>query len=266
MLEEFTKTLRGILTPTTIANLPESSVALASDFVFKETESLQSNRNRERYCFTTTAPEGFIGYVNHSVARLPVMPLVTVDPENMKAQAIINAVENGKPGQADHAATLTLQETDEHQQLARLIANPTMTQREMIDWIYEWGHMIETISRREFEAGVRGLTVDTAKMKTSGIQQSEEELSESERIAIKSAATLPGTIDLTLNMYHHMPLMTITCVVESRIISESPAVVLRPTAYTVTVNDCAEWLVDEISKGLVVEDSPVHLGRITRQN
>lgn len=106
-------------------------------------EHLNVGRSRFRGSYTSDSLESFAEYVTANAdEEAPAAGFV--DAKNMSARAFFNLGTTEHPGHADWTATLKLQPTPEYAAMLG-INGKRLEQRELVEWIEDWGAHIEPI-------------------------------------------------------------------------------------------------------------------------
>lgn len=127
------------------------TIALPDNFNIHDLEKFQPVRRRFRGAYTTKVLADFVAYV---IANAPAAAPVDagaidtrnvqgyVDAEAFAANVIFNLYDDGLPGHADWIGSLKLDKTAAYNALLAINGKP-QTQQQAIDWLEDWGGLIE---------------------------------------------------------------------------------------------------------------------------
>jgi len=187
----------AITSPTAVCSLP-------SDFGMVNLERYLPNRLRMRGKMETTVIADFARYVKKNELDGSTCFL---DPEAMRAVAVLNIGDKEVPGHCDFNATLRLQKTSEYKALLTADGSRS-SQKELAEWIEDWrdnlvffdaeGVSIET--RRAIGA-VRRLTIESSRREDHEDQQFAATKSALESIEAKGDGGMPSGFRFTCVPY-----------------------------------------------------------------
>lgn len=223
------------------------------------TEHLQPGRSRFRGAFSTALPLSFSRYVTESTA----IGAVYVNPERLKAVAVLNQGTTDLPGHCDWTADLNLKHTAGYSALIA-VNGKKMTQREVVEWLEDWATMLTAVFNGDPApiyraiAAVRSITIkakDEASHTVSDFGARQSGLSEIE--AVSGAGELPSLIEADVVPAQGLRPRTIPLRL-SVITGEKPGIVLRIVSLeTIQESIAIEFrcLLEGILTGI-----PVHIG------
>ena len=172
-------------------------VALPSDYTLHNLEQHLATRRRARGTMATTALAAFADY---TTAHGENGTTVFVDPDNMRAVAVLNLGSASNPGHADNTAKLTLQRTAAYTALAQHANGQGHKQATIAEFLEDWAANVHCftdageVSTPRAIAAVRKITIEAMRKKESTEQQLGASHSAFESVQATSTEPLPTTI------------------------------------------------------------------------
>ncbi len=174
-----------------------SLVALPSDYKVHDLEGSNQTRRRARGTMATSALAAFSDY---TTAHGENGTTVFVDPENMRAVAVLNLGSASIPGHADNTAKLTLQRTAAYTALLNHANGQGHKQATIAEFLEDWSGNVacftdagEVPTPRAI-AAVRKITIEAMRKQESTEQQLGASRSAFESVQATSTEPLPTTI------------------------------------------------------------------------
>lgn len=180
-------------------------VYLPSDFTQHDLEPFLPTRRRARGHMNTTVIDAFAQYVERHADN---GASVFVDPQAMKAVAVLNLGYPYSPGHADNTATLAAKQTAAFLALQQILRAP-VSQRDLAEFLEDWGRLITCYAEDDLNVPLK-LAVDAVRRLTIEEQRrldsQEQNLSASRSTfeQVKAAGTgnnLPSVIRFTTVPY-----------------------------------------------------------------
>ena len=179
------------------ADNSDHMVALPSDYKVHDFEQHLPNRRRARGTMTTSALLAFADYAKtHGENGTTVF----VDPENMRAVAVLNLGSTSIPGHADNTAKLTLQRTAAYTALINHANGQGHKQATIAEFLEDWAANVHCftdageVPTPRAIAAVRKITIEAMRKQESTEQQLGSSRSAFESVQATSTEPLPNTI------------------------------------------------------------------------
>ena len=179
------------------SNLSNELVALPSDYRVHDLEATQTIRRRARGTMATSALAAFSDY---TTAHGENGTTVFVDPENMRAVAVLNLGDAAKPGHADNTAKLTLQRTAAYTALLQHASGAGHKQATIAEFLEDWTDNVHCytdagdVATPRAIAAIRKITVEAMRKQESSEQQLGASRSAFESVQATSTEPLPTVI------------------------------------------------------------------------
>lgn len=169
-------------------------------------------RRRARGAMRTDFVAPFAAYV---AAHAQPGTTVFINADDMSAQAVLNFGSNTLPGHCDNITNVELKQTAAYKAMTRLLMSAT-SQRDLAEWLEEWGAMV--LVRESHEPGapvldlkscinaVRNVTIKAVKDAESAVGNFSQTRSALEEISMqaKADAKLPPFLHLTFQPYQEL--------------------------------------------------------------
>jgi len=178
-------------------SLTNELVALPSDYNLHNLEQHLATRRRARGTMATTALAAFADY---TVAHGENGTTVFVDPENMRAVAVLNLGSSSIPGHADNHAKLTLQRTAAYTALLHHANGQGHKQATIAEFLEDWAANVHCFTAAgevptpRAIAAVRKITIEAMRKQESTEQQLGSSRSAFESVQATSTEPLPTVI------------------------------------------------------------------------
>lgn len=179
------------------SNLSNELVALPSDFKLHDLEATQPTRRRARGTMATTA---LVAFADYTTAHGENGTTVFVDPENMRAVAVLNLGSASIPGHADNQVKLTLQRTAAYTALLTHANGTGHKQATIAEFLEDWAAIVHCftdggeVPTGRAIAAVRKITIEAMRKQESTEQQLGASRSAFESVQATSTEPLPTTI------------------------------------------------------------------------
>lgn len=241
---------------TPIGGMP----AIIMDGKVVSTEHLLPGRSRFRGAFSTALPLSFAHYVGQASG----IGAVYVNPERLKAVAVLNQGTTDLPGHCDWTADLNLKPTAGYAALLA-VNGKKMTQRETTEWLEDWAPILTAIFNGDPApisraiAAVRSITIkakDEASHTVSDFGARQSGLSEIE--AVSGAGELPSLIEANVVPAQGLRPRIIPLRL-SVITGDKPGIVLRIVSLE-TIQEAIAIEFRDLLESLLANNVPVHIG------
>lgn len=244
-----------------------SVIALPENFKTHDLESYLPHRRRARGEMLTSSIFSFSEYAStHATEGASVF----VDPDAMRAKAVLNLGTSEIPGHADNMAIYAPDKTAAYSALLAITRQP-QKQSDMAEFLEDWPDLIECfndagpVNIKQATAAVRKITIDSARRIESEEQQLGATRSAFESVQASSKEPLPTTIYFKCTPYADLSERVFVLRLGVLTGEKAPSIVLR----VVKAEQHKEEMATELSK-LVAEalagDLPVLIGTYTRKN
>jgi uncharacterized protein YfdQ (DUF2303 family) len=248
------------------SNETQHIAVLPSDYQRIDLENVQPHRRRALGNFNTTALASFAAYtLQHAEPGCSVF----VDPQAMKATAVLNLGGPDKPGHADNTATLQAEKTAAYTNLL-LITMGAKKQAIIAEFLEDWPDLItcfhhgEQLSPPKAIAAIRKITIEGLRKIESEEQQLSASRSAFESVQATSTEKLPTHIYFKCQPYKDLPERTFVLRLQINTGDDKPTISLR----MVKAELHAEEMANELA-ALVVDnfaaDIPVMLGQYIKK-
>lgn len=169
-------------------------------------------RRRARGAMSTEFVAPFAEYV---AAHAQPGTTVFINANDMSAQAVLNFGSNALPGHCDNITNVELKETAAYKAMTRLLMS-AMSQRDLAEWLEEWGAMVMVREGHEPDApvldlkscinAVRNVTIKAVKDAESAVGNFSQTRSALEEISMqaKADAKLPPFLHLKFQPYQEL--------------------------------------------------------------
>lgn len=241
-----------------------ASVALPKDFHLVDLESYLNNRIRMRGKMSTTLIDDFASYVN---ANAEAGATVFVDPEALRAAAVLNLGTPSSPGHADNIAVFAVRQTAAYTALLNTANGRGLDQKMVAEFFEDWAdHMNfrssegEEIGTSRAIAAIRKLSIEAMRKVESEEKQLGASKSAFESVQASGADTIPTFI--TFNCVPYSGFIARTFGIRLSILTggNAPAIVLRIIKMDEHMDAMADELVAMIADAIGNEAIPVLAG------
>ena len=248
--------------------------ALPSDFKVHDLEHTREYRRRARGVMETSSAVSFAHYVNsHALDGCTVF----MDPDAMKATAVLNLGTSDLPGQADNLARIVFKKTAAYSALLAVTSGQALKQVQVAEFLEDWFdhlwcfHGEEPLDTRKAIAAVRKITVEAVRK----LESAEQVLSAS-RSAFESASAsstegaLPTIMAVRCEPYAGLPARVFSLRLSLVTTGDKPALMLRIVKHEEHVEamgqEACQLLQTEFDQlpKTGVEDLPMLLGAYNR--
>lgn len=240
-------------------------VAIPGNFALEDVEKMvapyRATRRRLSGCLKTPNEAHFIAYCR---ANKQPGAMVSVDDQNMSAEALLNFGTTEAPGHADNRAKLVYHQTASFQSLLR-VNKRDLSQRELAEWMEDNTGELEcfaetgAIATGHAIAAVRNIDIDAIAKVESSVEQLSESRTAFENVKASSKSPLPVRIYLTCDPYIGLPPRTFVCRVSIATREKAPRLRLSIINLEQHQQEMAQEAVDQITEALG-NDMPVYIG------
>lgn len=202
---------------TVQSHMPEGLVVAPAGFHLHDTEKFDLGRRRFRGAFATTSIDSFAQYVRKEAeGRVGVRGFI--DAERFAAQVFLNLHESaGQVGHADWTASLGLPKTAAYA-AALAVDGKQLEQRDLIDWLEDWGANVTAIADQEGIAmslaqaitAFRTLEFKAKQDRTHVEDDYRTSASAFEEVEAKAKGAQPSRITFTCTPYLGLPDVALT--------------------------------------------------------
>ena len=244
---------------------PPNPVAIPDSFTLTDVEKMvepyRATRRRLSGCLKTPNEAHFIAYCR---ANKQPGAMVSVDAQDMSAEALLNFGTTDAPGHADNRAKLVYHQTASFQSLLR-VNKRDLSQRELAEWMEDNTGELEcfaetgAIATGHAIAAVRNIDIDAIAKVESSVEQLSESRTAFENVKASSKSPLPVRIYLTCEPYIGLPPRTFVCRVSIATGEKAPRLRLSIINLEQHQQEMAQEAVDQIT-GALGNDMPVYIG------
>lgn len=192
--------------------LSEHLIALPKDYNLHDLERFLPNRLRFRGQFTTNSVADFTQYVKDNVGG---QGFIRADSDGLESTVFFNLGDPEVPGHADWTAKLAMERTPAFDALLDFCNQP-QTQREVIDFIEDWSHLLsawkqgdgedsEPISLTKAVAAIRKVKIKAQSESETQHHQFKNTQSRLDSVEASSDEGLPDLLTFTTEPYHGLP-------------------------------------------------------------
>lgn len=180
-----------------------------------------------------------------------------INPEDMSAKAYMDLGTHVSPEHGEHTAYIDLKPTEPYRAL-KSVCNGRKNQREMLDFLEDWRHLVEPIKNIDDDGATESMTMTQAiaairkmSVKTESEATNEEQSFASRRSAMQnidlnSNNDLPAAFDFTVTPFYGLASRAIRARLQVSFNGDSPSLTLRMVAG----EQLQEDLADEFSETL----------------
>jgi len=179
-------------------------VALPSEFTVHDLEKFMPERRRMRGTMTTSSIKDFSIFTKkNSEAGAAVF----IDPENMKATAVLNLGTPDLPGHSDNVSVLDPKKTAAYSILRLITSGKPLNQTDVAEFLEDWIDSIKCLHEdadvpvNKAISAVRSITIEAMRKLESNEKQLSASRSAFESVTATSIETLPTMIYFTCQPY-----------------------------------------------------------------
>jgi len=245
-----------------------SVVALPEHFTTHDLEQYLPIRRRARGEMCTNSIYSFTGYVTTHAD--PDGAAVFVDPDALRAKAVLNLGVDGLPGHADNLAIYSPDKTSAYNALLH-ITSRAHKQSDVAEFLEDWAEHLECfndagpINIKQATAAVRKITIDSARRVESEEQQLGASRSAFESVQASSKEPLPTTLYFKCVPYSDLVERLFVLRLGVLTGDKAPQIMLRVIKAEKHREEMAIELSSLVSEALS-GDLPVLVGTYTRKN
>lgn len=207
------------------------SLIVPEDFKVVSYEHTMPLRNRARGSMRTSSIEHFAYY---ALTNAEEGASVFIDPDSLKAVAVLNLGTPNAPGHADNTATLALDKTADYQALLQHATGSAFSQSTIAEFFEDWqlgmGFKNQDggeIAPAKAIAAIRKISIESAKKVESEEQSLSATKSAFESIKAASVEAIPTHITFCCTPYHGLLGRTFTMRLSVHTGGASPTLSLR---------------------------------------
>lgn len=242
--------------------IPSPGVAaLPENFKLHDLEKHRAIRRRAIGQMNTTAAEDFAAYIDqHAEPGATVF----VNPEGMKAVAVLNLGNPDEPGHADNTAVLAPKKTAAFTALLAIANGHPRSQQDVAEFLEDWPSMVScyneegTITNPKAIAAVRKVSIEAMRKMESVEKQHAASRSAFESIQASSTEPLPTLVYFETVPYNGLKSRLFVMRLGVRTGGDKPALTLRVQNMEQHEEDMANELVTIVAD--TVKTTPVLLG------
>ncbi len=251
------------LTQTVAPTNGEAAIALPESFKVHDLEHYLPTRRRLRGSMTTPTLADFASY---TIDNKEAGATVFVNPDAMKAVAVLNLGTPASPGHGDNRAVLAPPKTAAFSALLSIASGSQRRQTDVAEYLEDWAPLIhcendagDDVPVKLAVAAVRKLTIEGTKR----LETSEQSLSASrsafEQVRATAVDTLPVFIDVTCEPYQGLADRTFLLRL-GIVTGDKPALVLRVVMREQHDEEMAQEMAKMVRGALTGSDVPVLVG------
>jgi len=238
-------------------------VALPEQFKLHDLEHYLPTRRRLRGSMTTPTLADFASY---TIDNKEAGATVFVNPDAMKAVAVLNLGTPASPGHGDNRAVLAPPKTAAFSALLSIASGSQRRQTDVAEYLEDWAPLIrseneagEDIAVKHAAAAVRKITIEGTRRQESSEQQLSAARSTFEQVKATGTDHLPVLIDVTCEPYLGLAARTFRLRL-GIVTGDKPALVLRIVKREQHDEDVAQEMAQLVRGALTGSDVPVLVG------
>ncbi|WP_172424281.1 DUF2303 family protein [Vandammella animalimorsus] len=241
-------------------------VALPSDYKQHDLEPFQPRRRRARGKMETPDLQSFAAY---ATAHAEGGASIFIEPENMRATAVLNLGQPAAPGQADNKAVLEPTTTAAYNALNRITAGKNK-QQDVAEFLEDWTEHITCfndegeISPPRAIAAVRKISIEASRKLENEEQALSATRSAFENITASSKEPLPALIYFRCQPYADLQERQFVLRLGVLTGEEKPAITLRVIKREQHQQQMAEELAERIRAAMGSADVAIYKGQYHR--
>ena len=239
------------------------AVALPEQFKLHDLEQYLPTRRRLRGSMTTPVLADFAAY---TIDNKEAGATVFVNPDAMKAVAVLNLGTPASPGHGDNRAVLAPPKTATFAALLAIASGSQRRQTDVAEYLEDWAPLIrceneagEDIAVKHAAAAVRKITIEGTRRQESSEQQLSAARSTFEQVKATGTDHLPVLIDVTCEPYLGLAARTFRLRL-GIVTGDKPALVLRIVKREQHDEDVAQEMAQLVRGALTGSDVPVLVG------
>lgn len=241
-------------------------IGLPEDFTVLDLEKYRFLRRRARGTMTTQSITDFSAYTaNHGGDGTTVF----VNPEDMRATAVLNLGTPTAPGHADNRAKLDPKSTAAYRALLTMATGAGQAQLKVAEFLEDWAPLIKCfndagpIAAPQAIAAIRKLTIESLRKLESEEQSLSASRSAFEQVSATSKAPIPTTIYFECQPYADLAARLFVLRLGVLTGGDKPTVNLRIIKHEEHLEEMARELADKITQAFGDTEIPVLLGSYT---
>ena len=241
-------------------------VGLPDDFTVHDLEKYMHLRRRARGTMTTQSITDFAAYTtNHGDDGTTVF----VNPEDMRATAVLNLGTPTEPGHADNRAKLDPKSTAAYRALLAMASGAGQSQLKVAEFLEDWAPLIKCfndagpIAASQAIAAIRKITIESLRKLESEEQSLSASRSAFEQVSATSKDPIPTTIYFECQPYADLAERLFVLRLGVLTGGDKPMVNLRIIKHEGHLEEMARELAGEITMAFGDTEIPVLLGSYT---
>lgn len=242
-------------------------IGLPEDFTVLDLEKYLSLRRRARGTMTTQSIADFAAYTVHHDDDGGTT--VFVNPEDMRATAVLNLGTPTAPGHADNRAKLDPKSTASYRALLTMATGAGQAQLKVAEFLEDWAPLIKCfndagpIAAPQAIAAIRKITVESLRKLESEEQSLSASRSAFEQVSATSKDPIPTTIYFECQPYADLAARLFVLRLGVLTGGDKPMVNLRIVKHEEHLEEMARELADKITQAFGDTEIPVLLGSYT---
>lgn len=269
------ETLKALQEAKAIAEARESvelaennPVALPSDYRLHDLEPFNAHRRRARGAMRTAVIDAFAAYtVTHAEDGCTIF----IDPDAMRAQAVLNLGTPAYPGHTDNQAELRPKQTPSYAALLAVANGSGHKQSVVAEFLEDWADCIACFSQGDASisitkaiAAVRRVSIEAIRRAETSVEQLSESQTAFESARASSTEAIPTRILFTCTPYADLEKRAFELRLGVLTGSDKPLLVLRIVKATQHDKAMAEELGQKIIASFEGKEFPVVLGTYSK--
>lgn len=237
--------------------------ALPETFKIHDLEKMQPQRRRARGAMMTSVVADFAAYAG---AHKELGATIFVDPDSMRAEAVLNLGTAGIPGHADNLAVYAPKKTAPYKALLAIAAGQQVSQKAAAEFFEDWPGLAQFFhDGTELQAGraiaaVRSINIEELRKLGSTQEQLSETRTAFESIRATSEHTLPTHIYFKFDPYLGLPERTFVLRLSIHTGGDKPAISLRIVTADRHNEEMAAELVAKVHAAFEIDKLPIVIG------
>ena len=241
-------------------------IGLPENFNVNDLEKYMPLRRRARGTMTTQSIADFAAYtIQHGEAGVTVF----VNPEDMRATAVLNLGAPMAPGHADNRAKLDPKSTAAYRALLTMATGAGQAQLKVAEFLEDWAPLIKCfndagpIAASQAIAAIRKITIESLRKLESEEQSLSASRSAFEQVSATSKDPIPTTIYFECQPYADLAARLFVLRLGVLTGGDKPAINLRIIKHEENLEEMARELADKITQAFGDTEIPVLLGSYT---
>lgn len=243
------------------------SLIVPDDFKVVSYEHAMPLRNRPRGNMKTSAIGDFVAY---AVVNAEEGAGVFIDPDSLRAVAVLNLGTPIAPGHADNTATLVLDQTAAYQSLMQHASGNPLSQKSVAEFFEDWqDHMSfkdqdgNSITPPKAVAAIRKISIEAAKKVESEEQSLSATKSAFESVKATSTEAIPTHITFSCMPFYGLQGRTFVMRLSVLTGGAAPAFALRIIKFEQHRQDMAAELVSVVEERVVEVIEQASCGKLS---